>query len=101
MLHFALVEALFGVSALVMVVPEDEERVELTACWDSAKFDGAAVKPGHLERVVVYFGFAVEFVEERQLVEVLEQRGWIELVVRLSISVMPLTRDDQIEASAG
>ena len=98
MLHFAHVEALFAVSALVMVVPEAEERVELTACWDFAVFDGAAVKPGHLERVVIYFGRAVEFVEERQLIEVLERRGWIELVV--SISVMPLTRDYQIGASA-
>ena len=57
--------------------------------------------PGHLELVVVHSVLAVKFVEEREQLEVLERLGWTALVIQPSIPVVPLARDDQIEASAG
>lgn len=59
------------------------------------------MRAGHLELGVVYFGLAVESVEERELLEVLEQSGWIALVIQPSFPEMPLTHDDWIEVFAG
>ena len=55
----------------------------------------------HLEFVVVYFGLAVESVEEPEQPVVLERPGWTVSVVQPSIPVLPLVRDGLIEASAG
>ena len=101
MLHSGRVEALFAVSASVRAVLGAAERVELTVDWDSVGFGEAVVIPEHLKLVVVYFGFAVESVEEREQVEVLERLDWTALVIQPWTSVMPLACDDQIEASAG
>ena len=94
-------EALFAVAASVVPVLEAEERIELTVDSDSAGSGEAVVMPGHLELGVVHFGLAVEFVQERGQLEVPEWRGWTALVIQPSIPVMPLPRDDPIEASAG
>ena len=94
-------EALFAVSASVMAVLKSEEQVELTVDSDSAGSGGVEVMPGHLQLVVVYFGLAVESVEERVQFEVVERPGWSALVVQPSVPVMPLACENWIEASAG
>lgn len=55
----------------------------------------------HLEIAVLYFGLAVESVEEPRQLVVLERLGWTASVVQTSIPVMPLARDGWVEASAG
>lgn len=57
----------------MMAVLGAAERVELTVDWDSVGFGEAVVMPERLKLVVVYCGFAVESVEERKQVEVLER----------------------------
>ena len=101
MLHSDQVEAFFVVSASIMAVLEAEERVELIVDSDSAGFGGAVVMPEHLELDVMYFGLAVEFVEERGQLEVLERPGWTALAIQPSIPVIPLAGDNRTEASAG
>ncbi len=94
-------EALFAVTASVQAVLKAEEQVELAVDSDSAGSGGVEVMPGYLELVVVYFGLAVESVEEREQLEVVERPGWTALVIQPSVPVMPLACDDWIEASAG
>ena len=57
--------------------------------------------PGHLELVVVHSALAVESVEERGQLEVLERLGWTAVVTQPSIPAVPLARDAQIEVFAG
>ncbi len=94
-------EALFAVPASVPAVLKAEEQVELAVDSGSARSGGVEVMPGHLELVVVYFGLVVEFVEEREQLEVVGRPGWTALVIQPSVPVMPLACDDWIEASAG
>ena len=101
MLHFDQVEALFAVFVSVMAVLEVEERVERIVGWDSVGSGEAVVMPGHLELVMMYFGLAVESVEEREQLGVIERLDWTASVTQPLIPVMPLACDDQIEASAG
>lgn len=100
MLHSDQEEALFAVSASITAVLEVEERVELTDDLDSARSGEAVVMPGFLELAVVYCDLAVESVEEREQLEVLERPGWTALVIHCSILGLPLASDDRVEASA-
>ena len=101
MLHSEPRGVLFAVSASVMSVLGAEERIELTVDSDSAGSGEAVVMPGRLEPGAVHFGLAVESVEERRQLEVLEPRGWTALVIPPWTNGMPLGIDDQIEVFAG
>lgn len=76
MLHSDQVQELSAVSASVMAALMLEERVEPTVDSDSAGSGEAVVILEYLELAVMYFGFAVESVEEWGQLEVLVRPGW-------------------------